>query len=163
MWNYPSNAIEILFFRLHKAHMEFNVSVAYLALKSTRFLRCVLCPGESLHVFSAVLTCLQVRLENTLSDALCGKQTQADNNQFFYVMSVMAAGWGETQLYALHQDGAVTALLLLHYISESTSFPFSALLIPTIHHIYSLLPLKVCAVFKASLHFGVASNHKNVK
>lgn len=52
----------------------------YLVLKSTGFLRCVLCPGESVHVFSAVLTCLQVRFYNTLSDALCESKT-ADTHE----------------------------------------------------------------------------------
>lgn len=48
-----------------------DVNIMYLVLKSTRFLRCVLYPGESLHVFCAVLTRLQVRLDDALSDALC--------------------------------------------------------------------------------------------
>lgn len=52
-------------------HIGFKVCIIYLVLKSTRFLRCVLCPGESLHVLSAVLTRLQVRLNDTLSDAVC--------------------------------------------------------------------------------------------
>lgn len=45
----------------------------YLVLESTSFLWCVLHPGESLHVFGAVLARLQVRLDDALSDAVCGK------------------------------------------------------------------------------------------
>ena len=56
--------------------MGANMFIIYLVLKSTRFLRCVLYPSESLHVFSAVLTRLQVRFNNTLSDVLCEKKNR---------------------------------------------------------------------------------------
>lgn len=46
------------------------VPTANLVLEHTGFLRRVLHPGESLHVFSAVLTRLQVRLDDALSDAV---------------------------------------------------------------------------------------------
>lgn len=46
------------------------VPIANLVLEHAGFLRCVLHPGESLHVFSTVLTRLQVRLDDALSDAV---------------------------------------------------------------------------------------------
>lgn len=52
-------------------HVGFKVCITYLVLKSTCFLKRVLRPGEPLHVLSAVLTRLQVRLNDTLSDAVC--------------------------------------------------------------------------------------------
>lgn len=45
--------------------------IIYLVLKSTHFFRCILYIVESLHIFGAVLTRFQVRLNNTLSDVLC--------------------------------------------------------------------------------------------
>lgn len=70
----------------------------YLVLKSTSFLRCVLDPGESLHVFGTVLTRLHVGLHNVLGDVLCRKtkNTHQQTHTHIHKSCYFVYSWSST-------------------------------------------------------------------
>lgn len=111
--------------------------ILYLVLESTCFLRCVLYPGESLHVFSTVLTRLQVRFDNTLSDALCETKNKhkyiravlftlfsSDGSRFVHQTEREREGWQwsvTVVVYISTDHGSVTLNYQLNAMQHSIS------------------------------------------
>lgn len=98
--------------------------IKYLVLKSTGFLGCVLYPGESLHVFGAVLTRLQVRLHDTLSDAFCETKISIYTHTSVSFHSRLFLVSGETER---ERQGVARMLFTVHHGSVILNRELSAL------------------------------------